>query len=106
MTDDIKTGTQFEALGCIFEVAKDDCKTTFLPKQSSCQGLTVPKFFQLFYRETNIKNISQDFIPMRILQVDRFILDRCLGEIDIESTAKEGFEIIKGKLKVCSGIFA
>ncbi|XP_065648513.1 uncharacterized protein LOC101234739 isoform X2 [Hydra vulgaris] len=103
MTDEIKTGTQFESLGCIFEVAKDDCKTTFLPKQSSCQGMTVPKFFQYFYRESNIKNLTYDFIPMRILQVDRFIMDQCLGEVDIESTAKEGFQIIKGKMKLFDG---
>ena len=97
-----KTGNLYELGGCFFEAIKDDCKSTFLPEEESCKDrLSIAKLFGSLIKLKKLKDITKDFIPEGVFQVERFILDTCVGNIEFETKAKESFDIVKDKLKVC-----
>lgn len=58
-----KTGTQYEFGGCVIEIAKDQCKITFLPKKESCHDqLSLGKLFDRFFPKGRIFFIFMYFI--------------------------------------------
>lgn len=96
-----KTGTQYEFGGCVIEIAKDQCKITFLPKKESCHDkLSLGKLFDRFFPKGKLKTLFKDYVPIGVFQIERFVLDKCIGDLDFEAIAKEPFDIIKEKLKV------
>ena len=101
-----KTGTQYEFGGCIIEIAKDQCKITFLPKKESCHDkLSLGKLFDRFFPKGKLKTLFKDYVPVGVFQIERFVLDKCIGDLDFEAIAKETFDIVKEKLKVSKCFF-
>ena len=101
-----KTGTQYEFGGCIIEIAKDQCKITFLPKKESCHDkLSLGKLFDRFFPKGKLKTLFKDYVPVGVFQIERFMLDKCIGDLDFEAIAKEPFDIVKEKLKVSRCFF-
>lgn len=101
-----KTGTQYEFGGCVIEIAKDQCKITFLPKKESCHDkLSLGKLFDRFFPKGKLKTLFKDYVPVGVFQIERFVLDKCIGDLDFEAIAKEPFDIVKEKLKVSRWFF-
>ena len=41
------------------------------------------------------------FIPITIYSIEKFSLNKCTGEVHFEAKAREPFDLIKDKIKVC-----
>ena len=94
--------TKYNLQSCEFEVAKDGCKLTFLPKDESCKDtMSLGKLTKYLLKSEKLKDMLVNFIPLGLFQIERFYLDKCKGNVEFEAVAKESFEVIRERIKVC-----
>ena len=87
--------------GCQLDVSSDDCKYTFIPKEQECKDkISLDAIIKHFFPKVNLEKVSGSLLDPGIIQIERFELDKCEGDVTFECSAKESFDIIKDKVKV------
>ncbi|XP_057311361.1 uncharacterized protein LOC130649151 [Hydractinia symbiolongicarpus] len=95
-----KDGTEYEAFGCKLTVSKDTCKINLIPDKTCKEKVSLGKLFTMLVKKGKLEDMTKSFLPIGVFQIESFNLDKCEGDIEFKTAAREPFEIVKEKLKV------
>lgn len=100
----VENGKEYTLLGCTVLVSKDNCNFSFIPQDNEkCpETLSLLLLYNRLFPDEKLDSIVKKFIPILIYSVDKFVADKCSGEIIFEASAREPFNIVQDKLKVRS----